>query len=156
MLELDQVAEGSMAPYTSLIYDVLRGDRSLFTSSAGLAAAFTRLPPLLDSPPALETYDDDSWGPAAADRLTDGLGWQLERGDAEGELSRARNSRAARGERRTSTAGPMGSAAQDRIRSRLFGERRAVPADDRFAWTQRPPERLVVAVADGRPVDQRG
>ena len=66
-----------MPPYTSLLYDVLTGNRSLFTSSAGLAEAFRAFQPLLDDPPALETYDDDSWGPAAADRLTDGRGWQL-------------------------------------------------------------------------------
>ena len=76
-LNLENVAEGAMAPYTSLIYDVLTGDRSLFTSSAGLAAAFRAFQPLLDHPPAVQTYDDDSWGPAAADQLTDGLGWQL-------------------------------------------------------------------------------
>ena len=76
-LNLENVAEGSMPPYTSLLYDVLTGNRSLFTSSAGLAEAFRAFQPLLDGPPALETYDDDSWGPAAADRLTDGLGWQL-------------------------------------------------------------------------------
>jgi glucose-6-phosphate 1-dehydrogenase len=76
-LNLENVAEGAMAPYTSLIYDVLAGDRSLFTSSAGLAAAFRAFQPLLDHPPSLETYPDDSWGPAAADRLTDGLGWRL-------------------------------------------------------------------------------
>jgi glucose-6-phosphate 1-dehydrogenase len=76
-LNLENVAEGAMAPYTSLIYDVLAGDRALFTSSAGLAEAFRAFQPLLDHPPAIETYDDDSWGPAAADRLTDGLGWQL-------------------------------------------------------------------------------
>jgi glucose-6-phosphate 1-dehydrogenase len=76
-LNLENVAEGSMPPYTSLLYDVLSGNRSLFTSSAGLAEAFRAFQPLLDDPPALETYDDDSWGPAAADRLTDGIGWQL-------------------------------------------------------------------------------
>lgn len=43
VLRLDQVADGSMAPYTSLIYDVFRGDRALFTSSAGLADAFRPL-----------------------------------------------------------------------------------------------------------------
>ena len=62
-LNLENVAEGSMAPYTSLLYDVLTGNRSLFTSSAGLAEAFRAFQPLLDNPPALETYDDDSWGP---------------------------------------------------------------------------------------------
>jgi len=76
-LNLENVAEGGMAPYTSLIYDVLTGNRSLFTSSAGLASAFRAFQPLLDHPPALETYADDSWGPAAADRLPDGLGWRL-------------------------------------------------------------------------------
>ena len=76
-LNLENVAEGSMPPYTSLLYDVLSGNRSLFTSSAGLAEAFRAFQPLLDNPPALQTYDDDSWGPAAADRLTDGLRWQL-------------------------------------------------------------------------------
>ncbi len=76
-LNLENVADGAMAPYTSLIYDVLTGNRSLFTSSAGLAEAFRAFQPLQDHPPALEIYDDDSWGPAAADRLTDGLGWHL-------------------------------------------------------------------------------
>jgi glucose-6-phosphate 1-dehydrogenase len=76
-LNLENVAEGAMAPYTSLIYDVLTGDRSLFTSSAGLAAAFRAFQPLLDQRPELKTYDDDSWGPEGADRLTGGLGWQL-------------------------------------------------------------------------------
>jgi glucose-6-phosphate 1-dehydrogenase len=76
-LNLENVAEGAMAPYTSLLYDVLTGNRSLFTSSAGLASAFRAFQPLLDHRLALETYDDGSWGPAAADRLTDGLGWQL-------------------------------------------------------------------------------
>jgi glucose-6-phosphate 1-dehydrogenase len=76
-LNLENVAEGSMPPYTSLIYDVLTGNRSLFTSSAGLEHAFRAFQPLLDHPPAIEIYDDDSWGPAAADRLTDGVGWHL-------------------------------------------------------------------------------
>ena len=66
-----------MAPYTSLLHDVLVGDRSLFTSSAGLAEAFRAFQPLLDHPPAVQIYDDDSWGPEAADALTEGLDWQL-------------------------------------------------------------------------------
>ena len=32
-----------MAPYTSLIYDVLSGNRSLFTSSEGLQSGLHRL-----------------------------------------------------------------------------------------------------------------
>ena len=83
-LNLENVAAGSMPPYTSLLHDVLIGNRSLFTSSAGLAEAFRAFQPLLDSPPALETYADDSWGPDAAERLTDGLGWQLNAGTPTG------------------------------------------------------------------------
>ena len=77
-LNLENVAEGAMAPYTSLLYDVLTGNRSLFTSSAGLAAAFRAFAPLQgDQRPEVQIYEDDSWGPEAADALTDHLGWQL-------------------------------------------------------------------------------
>jgi glucose-6-phosphate 1-dehydrogenase len=51
-LNLENVADGAMPPYTSLLYDVLTGNRSLFTSSAGLADAFRAFQPLLDSPPS--------------------------------------------------------------------------------------------------------
>lgn len=77
-LNLENVAEGSMAPYTSLIHDVFIGDRSLFTSSAGLAAAFHAFEPLLgDKRPAVQPYADGSWGPAASVALTGDIGWQL-------------------------------------------------------------------------------
>ena len=77
-LNLENVAEGSMPPYTSLLYDVLTGNRSLFTSSAGLAAAFRAFAPLQgDQRPEVQMYEDDSWGPDAAEALTDHLGWQL-------------------------------------------------------------------------------
>jgi glucose-6-phosphate 1-dehydrogenase len=80
VLRLDQVAEGSMDPYTSLIYDVLRGDRSLFTSAAGLQAAFTAFAPLQGPDrPAVVPYAQDSWGPSEADRLTGRFGWLLGR-----------------------------------------------------------------------------
>jgi glucose-6-phosphate 1-dehydrogenase len=77
-LHLDNVSEGSMTAYTSLIYDVFAGDRSLFTSSAGLHAAFEAFAPLLgDQRPEVQVYDDGSWGPAAADELTGPVGWLL-------------------------------------------------------------------------------
>ncbi|MDN5769582.1 MAG: glucose-6-phosphate dehydrogenase [Microlunatus sp.] len=80
ILRLDQVAEGSMAPYTSLIYDVLCGDRSLFTSSMGLEHAFTAFASLLGPKrPTVVPYEPDSWGPAEADRLTGRFGWLLGR-----------------------------------------------------------------------------
>lgn len=77
-LNLENVAEGAMAPYTSLLYDVLTGNRSLFTSSAGLAAAFTTFAPLQGAQrPPVQVYEDDTWGPAAAEALTGDVGWQL-------------------------------------------------------------------------------
>jgi glucose-6-phosphate 1-dehydrogenase len=77
-LSLENVDEGAMAPYTSLIYDVLTGNRSLFTSSAGLEAAFTAFAPLQgDQRPDVQLYDDDTWGPEAAEALTGDIGWQL-------------------------------------------------------------------------------
>ena len=75
-LRLDQVSDGAMAPYTSLVRDVFAGDRSLFTSAPGLRAAFAAFAPLQsDRRPDVLPYDDDSWGPAAADALTGGRGW---------------------------------------------------------------------------------
>ncbi len=77
-LNLANVAEGAMAPYTSLIFDVLTGNRSLFTSSAGLEGAFKAFAPLQgDQRPEVQIYDDDSWGPAAAEALAGDIGWLL-------------------------------------------------------------------------------
>jgi glucose-6-phosphate 1-dehydrogenase len=77
-LMLANVAEGAMAPYTSLLHDVLIGDRSLFTTSAGLEAAFRAFEPLLsDQRPDIVFYDDYSWGPPEADKLTGDIGWHL-------------------------------------------------------------------------------
>jgi len=77
-LHLENVSAGSMTAYTSLIYDVFAGDRSLFTSSSGLDAAFHAFAPVLgDSRPEIQLYDDGSWGPAAANALTGDVGWLL-------------------------------------------------------------------------------
>ena len=78
VLHLNSVSEGSMQPYTALIHDVFAGDRSLFTSAPGLRAAFAAFSPLLgDQRPAVRPYDDDSWGPDAADMLPGQFGWLL-------------------------------------------------------------------------------
>src|SRR6478609_11286498 len=52
--------------YATLIRDVLEGDRSLFTSSEGLAAAWRVLSPVLEKRPAVQGYAQGSWGPDAA------------------------------------------------------------------------------------------
>ncbi len=81
-IRLDHVDEGAMAPYTSLLHDVVVGDRSLFTSAPGLAAAFRAFAPLQgDARPAVLPYAQGSWGPAAADALPGPHGWLLHGND---------------------------------------------------------------------------
>ena len=81
-IRLDHVDEGAMAPYTSLLHDVLIGDRSLFTSAPGLAAAFRAFAPLQSSArPAVVPYAQGSWGPAEADGLPGPHGWLLRTDD---------------------------------------------------------------------------
>jgi glucose-6-phosphate 1-dehydrogenase len=77
-LDLGKVDGGDPLPaYASLIHDVLVGDRSLFTTSAGLAEAWRAVQPLLDDPPELQPYAPGSWGPEAARVLADPCGWVL-------------------------------------------------------------------------------
>lgn len=63
--------------YATLLRDVLEGDRSLFTSSAGLEAAWRALSPLLEHRPAVQPYPQGSWGPDAATALAAPAGWHL-------------------------------------------------------------------------------
>ena len=63
--------------YSTLIRDVLVGDRSLFTSSDGLAAAWRVISPLLEHRPDVQGYAPGSWGPAAATALAGPGGWHL-------------------------------------------------------------------------------
>jgi glucose-6-phosphate 1-dehydrogenase len=77
-LDLKQVPGGTpLPPYVSLIHDVLTGDRSLFTTSDGLAKAWAAVAPLLESPPKVQPYQPGSWGPAAAMDLAGSQGWLL-------------------------------------------------------------------------------
>lgn len=64
--------------YERLIFDALRGDQTLFMRSDELEAAWEFITPILDEWQAhpvkeLPAYKAGSWGPTAADRLTDGL-----------------------------------------------------------------------------------
>ncbi|HJX45030.1 MAG TPA: glucose-6-phosphate dehydrogenase [Geodermatophilus sp.] len=77
-LDLGRVDGGEPLPaYASLLHDVLVGDRSLFTTSAGLAEAWRAVRPVLDDPPELRPYAPGSWGPEAARALADPCGWVL-------------------------------------------------------------------------------
>jgi glucose-6-phosphate 1-dehydrogenase len=64
--------------YATLIRDVLEGDRSLFTSSEGLDAAWRVLAPLLANRPEAQPYPQGSWGPEAAAELAGPAGWHLQ------------------------------------------------------------------------------
>ncbi|GAB3358014.1 glucose-6-phosphate dehydrogenase [Modestobacter lapidis] len=77
-LQLGDVPGGDpLPPYVSLIHDVITGDRSLFTTSAGLGSAWAAVQPLLDARPPVQPYAPGSWGPAAADELAAPCGWLL-------------------------------------------------------------------------------
>jgi glucose-6-phosphate 1-dehydrogenase len=77
-LDLSKIPGGDpLPPYVSLIHDVLTGDRSLFTTSEGLAQTWRALQPVLDARPEVHPYAPGSWGPAAANALTGEHGWLL-------------------------------------------------------------------------------
>jgi glucose-6-phosphate 1-dehydrogenase len=77
-LELQDVENADpLPPYVALLNDVLIGDRSLFTSSAGLEHAWRVADPLLRNRPAVRPYQPGSWGPATAEELTGPGGWLL-------------------------------------------------------------------------------
>jgi glucose-6-phosphate 1-dehydrogenase len=65
--------------YERLLLDALRGDPTLFMRSAELEAAWEFVTPILEAwqrekPAELPAYAAGSWGPPAADRLTEGCG----------------------------------------------------------------------------------
>jgi len=77
-LSLCDVPGGApLPPYVSLIHDVVVGDRSLFTTSEGLAAAWRAVAPLLEDRPPVQPYSLGSWGPTAANELAAPGGWLL-------------------------------------------------------------------------------
>jgi glucose-6-phosphate 1-dehydrogenase len=59
-------------PYERLLGDALHGDASLFSREDSVEETWRIVQPLLESPPALETYTPGSWGPTSADTLLTG------------------------------------------------------------------------------------
>jgi glucose-6-phosphate 1-dehydrogenase len=77
-VSLDAIDGGDpLPPYVALLNDVLTGDRSLFTTSAGLEHAWRVAEPLLRDRPPVQPYQPDSWGPPAAAELAEPGVWLL-------------------------------------------------------------------------------
>jgi glucose-6-phosphate 1-dehydrogenase len=57
-----------------LLQAALKGDATRFARQDAIEESWRVCAPLLAEPPAIESYTDGSWGPAAAQRLVKGLG----------------------------------------------------------------------------------
>jgi glucose-6-phosphate 1-dehydrogenase len=75
-LDLELAAEGKETPtaYEELLAAALRGDRSHFTRQDAVEETWRIVQPVLESPPPAQVYEQGSWGPKDADRITSGHG----------------------------------------------------------------------------------
>ncbi len=75
-LDMEFAQEGGEAatPYEVLLHAAIVGDASAFTRQDSIEESWRVLMPLLDDPPAVIPYAQDSWGPAQADKLLNGYG----------------------------------------------------------------------------------
>ncbi|MCE9603482.1 MAG: glucose-6-phosphate dehydrogenase [Planctomycetia bacterium] len=64
-----------MEPYERLLGDAANGDASLFAREDSVEAAWRIVDPILNDATPLAEYDPETWGPAAASRLTPDAGW---------------------------------------------------------------------------------
>lgn len=77
MVELEATQEcGSddMLPYEELLEDAMTGNQTWFARQDDVEASWRILDPALASPPAVQSYEPGSWGPAEADRLIKDFG----------------------------------------------------------------------------------
>ncbi len=63
--------------YERLIYDAIRGDRTLFTTAEGIERLWEISQPLLDNPPVVRPYSQGSWGPNQIHQLVAPFAWRL-------------------------------------------------------------------------------
>ena len=75
-LDVEFAEQGGEAPtpYEVLLLDAIRGDSTRFTRQDGVEETWRIFQPLLDDPPPVHPYAQDSWGPAAAEKLVAGFG----------------------------------------------------------------------------------
>jgi glucose-6-phosphate 1-dehydrogenase len=74
-LHVEHDHPASVAPYTRLLRDALRGDMALFARADGVMEAWRVLDPVLVGGGAPDLYPPESWGPEAADDLLGDLDW---------------------------------------------------------------------------------
>jgi len=63
--------------YERLIYDAMRGERTLFTTAEGIERLWEISEPLLADPPPVRAYSAGSWGPNAIHQLIAPKAWRL-------------------------------------------------------------------------------
>jgi glucose-6-phosphate 1-dehydrogenase len=69
--------ERALDAYERLIYDVMVGDRTLFTTSAAIERLWEVADPVVREPPPVEIYEPGSWGPEATEALLAPHRWHV-------------------------------------------------------------------------------
>ena len=69
--------ERALDAYERLIYDVMVGDRTLFTTSAAIERLWEIADPVVREPPPVEIYEPGSWGPEATEALLAPHRWHV-------------------------------------------------------------------------------
>ncbi len=69
--------ERALDAYERLIYDVMVGERTLFTTSAAIERLWEVADPVVREPPPVESYEPGSWGPAGTDALLFPRRWHV-------------------------------------------------------------------------------
>ncbi len=75
-LDMDFADEGGEGhtPYEELLNAAMHGDQSHFARQDSVEETWRIMEPLVEKPPPVDRYEQGTWGPAAADRLTTGYG----------------------------------------------------------------------------------
>jgi glucose-6-phosphate 1-dehydrogenase len=76
MRDTDMAGE-VLEAYERLILDVMRGDRTLFTTAEGIERLWEVSTPLLEAPSPMRLYHPGSWGPNAVHQLIAPHAWRL-------------------------------------------------------------------------------
>jgi glucose-6-phosphate 1-dehydrogenase len=70
-------AEDVLEAYERLVHDAMRGERTLFTTAAGIERLWEVAAPLLENPPELEFYEPGTYGPDSVQELIAPRRWRL-------------------------------------------------------------------------------